>query len=137
MTRLLESEHLDNSRAVALSVSICDADTAGSNTSSPATKQSAENIQIAQFALVPSRMIAAKCSSVERGGHSLLAHWQDGFLYHLRRKGKVDLSCQLAGIDRSTAYYHYGKNREFKRAWDAAISFYRQNNIRRSMVGTR
>ncbi len=67
----------------------------------------------------------------------MLAHWQESFLISLRRKGNVDLACQLAGRDRSTAYYHRGRNREFKRAWDGAISFYTQSNIKRAMVGTR
>lgn len=64
----------------------------------------------------------------------MLGHWQEAFLGVLRRKGNVSLAAQLAGVDRTTVYYHYRTNREFKLAWDRALKLYSETRRQRAVI---
>src|SRR3990172_3483324 len=47
--------------------------------------------------------------------------WEKAFLSSLARTGVVHTACQLAKVDRTTAYYHRNKHPEFAILWEEAL----------------
>ncbi len=67
----------------------------------------------------------------------MLAHWQEAFLTALRRTGNVSRAAELSGKCRAVVYYHRRRNRKFRRAWDGAIHFYSEENVKRAISGSK